>query len=941
MRVEINIKNNLEREKDTRPAALYRSLSRNILIPAAVCLLFSALLPSCKTVEKSSSIITKTADEERLLMKVKEWEEYLNTGKSEAPDSFIATLSRITDEYLGARELLFKKEMENYERQMSLFQKGELKKEPKEPRQDYSVLISHFKILIEQYRYRNGADAIYYALAYALYEQGERDKAIEVFEHLLRNYPKSNYFLEVSFRLGEFYFETGQMPEAMGAYSRVSTTPQSVFYEKAVYKLGWVYYKLDDFKKAVDAFMTAADMERGLGEEAVSSVVMSLSRFGTMEEAIQHLRNKGIRKYTPLVLAMLGDRLAEETRYEAAIIVYMGIQELFPDSPLLPFISEKTAELYERIGNEEKSLTTRWELMRNYSPKTSWYAKNYPGGSEASVDNLVSRTMVSISKKYHIKGKNNGNTEDIARAIDGYRIFLASYPKSTELKEINLLLAEALFDTKNYREAASAYEKTGRLYPEEQQRADIAYSAFLAYEIMFYQAVEDKMESVKSIENLLEAYKADFSKDDRLDKMLYKVADMYSQSGSSDKAKEKLTLLMKGKNPQPAYEKIAELYIKEGNLKSAEDAYLKLRDISKDQNSKKGELAGLRYKIAEEYLKAGKEKDGISKLEQAYNTDPGSRTGEAALIKLGSIYIRNRDMSNLENLVNLIIRNYPGSEGSVSLLVEGGKKLEKEDPLTAARLYESASAVSPHTKDAIKLLRAAGMLYEDNSADAKAELLFKKYLQENMETGDSEAEIRYRLGIIQINMGKKNEGRETLSALLEGKEADERFSAMARLLIIKEKQLAYYELKLTQPFEETLKQKTQQLESLLNDYSQIAEYKIPELLPETFFQMGMAIENFRDSIINSERPGDMSKEEVEEYTLLLEEKAYPYDEQAVKTYEKSLTVSRKQQIYNEWVEKSIGRLAGLRPALYKREFESRDVEPLFIYPEPVSMESNL
>ena len=50
----------------------------------------------------------------------------------------------------------------------------------------------------------------------------------------------------------------------------------------------------------------------GFGEEAISSVVMSLSRFRTMEEAIQHLISRGVRKYTPMVIAMLGDRLAEE-----------------------------------------------------------------------------------------------------------------------------------------------------------------------------------------------------------------------------------------------------------------------------------------------------------------------------------------------------------------------------------------------------------------------------------------------------------------------------------------------------------------------------------------------------------------------------------------------------------------------------------------------------
>ncbi|MEK7850520.1 MAG: hypothetical protein AAB275_01435, partial [Deltaproteobacteria bacterium] len=78
-------------------------------------------------------------------------------------------------------------------------------------------------------------------------------------------------------------------------------------------------------------------------------------------------------------------------------------------------------------------------------------------------------------------------------------------------------------------------------------------------------------------------------------------------------------------------------------------------------------------------------------------------------------------------------------------------------------------------------------------------------------------------------------------------------------------------------------------------------------------------ENFRDSLLEAERPGNLTDEEMKEYTFLLEERAYPYEEQAVNAYEKSLAAGREQMAGNEWMEKSLERLVFLRPALYKKK----------------------
>jgi len=118
---------------------------------------------------------------------------------------------------------------------------------------------------------------------------------------------------------------------------------------------------------------------------------------------------------------------------------------------------------------------------------------------------------------------------------------------------------------------------------------------------------------------------------------------------------------------------------------------------------------------------------------------------------------------------------------------------------------------------------------------------------------------------------------------------------------------------------------------LTREYSELLNGDAAELLPEIFFSMGTALENFKDSVLFSERPADLTEDELKEYNFLLEETAYPYEERAVSAYENGIKAGAVQKLYGEWVEKSIERLKTLRPALYKRQFEEDDLSPVYVH----------
>jgi murein DD-endopeptidase MepM/ murein hydrolase activator NlpD len=64
--------------------------------------------------------------------------------------------------------------------------------------------------------------------------------------------------------------------------------------------------------------------------------------------------------------------------------------------------------------------------------------------------------------------------------------------------------------------------------------------------------------------------------------------------------------------------------------------------------------------------------------------------------------------------------------------------------------------------------------------------------------------------------------------------------------------------------------------------------------------------------------------ELEQYELAIEEQAYPFEEKAIKVHQSNLALTTKG-VYNEWIEKSLQKLAKLVPARYDKPEETGDV----------------
>jgi len=94
-------------------------------------------------------------------------------------------------------------------------------------------------------------------------------------------------------------------------------------------------------------------------------------------------------------------------------------------------------------------------------------------------------------------------------------------------------------------------------------------------------------------------------------------------------------------------------------------------------------------------------------------------------------------------------------------------------------------------------------------------------------------------------------------------------------------------------------------------------YEVAEGTAAATYYIAQVYQNFSTSLLESERPTGLSVAEMNSYELVIEEEAYPFEEQAITVHEQNFELLASG-IYNPWVQKSLDRLAEFMPGRYAK-----------------------
>ena len=367
-------------------------------------------------------------------------------------------------------------------------------------RADTREAIALYTKLLEQYPLYRRNDQVLYQMSRAYEELGEIEQAMNVMDRVVRDFPRSRYIDEVQFRRAEYFFAHRHFLDAEDAYRRiVDIGVGSSFYELALYKLGWTFYKQELYEEALDRFIALLDhkvsrgydfsqtedeQERKRTEDTFRVVSLSFSNLGGADSAAAYFARRGQRTYEDSIYRNLGEFYFDKRRYADASATYNAFVGRNPFHKLAPNFQMRVVEIHAAGGFPSLVLESKKKFAATYGLKAEYWQYFQPH-ARPEVLGFLKTNLRDLANHYHacyqdprqVKAK-SANFEE---ALHWYREFLASFPAESDSPAINFQLADLLLENRSFGAAAVEYEKTAYGYPSHEKSPQAGYAAVYAY----------------------------------------------------------------------------------------------------------------------------------------------------------------------------------------------------------------------------------------------------------------------------------------------------------------------------------------------------------------------------------------------------------------------------------------------------------------------------
>jgi hypothetical protein len=225
-------------------------------------------------------------------------------------------------------------------------------------------------------------------------------------------------------------------------------------------------------------------------------------------------------------------------------------------------------------------------------------------------------------------------------------------------------------------------------------------------------------------------------------------------------------------------------------------------------------------------------------------------------------------------------------------------------------------------KKRLLLWQIAEFYQKAKRQDAAIEV-YKRYVTTFPRPFDEAIEARHRLATIYLNKKQALARNYWLGKIIEadkqGPATDRsRFlAANAALELAGPSFVVYQRVRLVQPLKKNLQKKKKLMQESIKAFTDAANYGIEGVTTASTYKIAEIYNDFGQGLFDSERPKGLSEEELEQYDILLEEQAYPFEEKAIDVH--VVNAARAiTGVYDKWVKKSFSALTKLDPIRYAK-----------------------
>jgi tetratricopeptide (TPR) repeat protein len=427
------------------------------------------------------------------------------------------------------------------------------------PKADYTNTVSIYRRLLTEFPNYRLLDAAYYLLGFCLGEMGQdaeakqallaltcnnrykpldapppspspeaalaasstRGALTDIYKGCVPIKKDSKFLPEAWTRVGEMHFDTGELPMAISAYSRVIEFKDSAYYDKALYKLAWSYYRDNRFPEAIKGFddlVKFADQKKANGDkfgsdlrpEAIQYLGVSFSEPDWdgdslpdgetgLQRAQGFYRGREAEPHVKEVFQRLGDIYFDQTKYAEAVAVYKALLGRWPTYADAPKVQDRIVRAYERDRNMVMASKERELLGRNYTKGSDWWNANRENPDAlAAAQQLSEDALLTAATNVHAaaqacrqgaleakpgEGKKLTDCQELYKtAAELYEKYLAAYPNSKRSYEFSVYWADALYYGGRLPEAIAAYTIVRDSNLDNRHQQEAAFQIVKVYE---------------------------------------------------------------------------------------------------------------------------------------------------------------------------------------------------------------------------------------------------------------------------------------------------------------------------------------------------------------------------------------------------------------------------------------------------------------------------
>ncbi|HEY1077106.1 MAG TPA: tetratricopeptide repeat protein [Fontimonas sp.] len=823
---------------------------------------------------------------------------------------------------------------------------------------DLATAISQYRQVLSEMPDDPANDLALYQLARAEQLNGDSDRMVALLAELDRRYPQSLLRADALFRAAETLYLSKDYEPAELQYRRLLEMGEAVpQFEAAQYKYGWALYQQGKYDEAVPVFIAILTRTLPGGEPAqFASAVPVAGSNETMSESLRVLGlsfaalggGPAINRYLSAnpqppffvsLYASLGAQLLALRRYSEAAQAYIAFVERYPRHRLAPAFDEQAIVAYRDGGFSEPMLKLKERFIARYAPGADYWTDR---SADPATLSLVRTQLGELATLAHARAQSiapaatSERRQAYAVAADYYQRALQLFPDDPAAAQTSLSLADSLLDAGQLGSAAEQYARAAYAYPAHAKTAEAAYAAVQAWQQLADSssgaarsaALQSAIDSSLQLAEKLPAHPQKLAAlagaaQNRLELRDYPAAIALAQqvvAAGASAAQQRM-----------AWSVIAEAQFAQADYTAAETSYRQLlaqasppgEDAPRAQWSER--LAASLYKRAEVARKAGQLRESAGLFEQASLAAPDARLRASAEYDAAAAYFDLGDWSaSQRSLERYLARNADqalaaDAESKLAVAYERGGQLAAaaaayqrvaQRPTTAADLRREASWLSASLYDRAQMQGRAATAYSDYvNAYPQPLLVAQKARQRLTEYHRNSPEQAAQWLQAIVDADRQSGSRDAESRQL---------AAAASLQLGRNAARSLARMPLRGALKDSLAQRIARTKAAVALLDQSAAYGFAETTTAASYELGALYLDLGRALLASERPAGLSAEEREQYELLLEEQAYPFEEQAIAAFEANLS-RLDQDIWNEWVNRSAAALATLVPVKYGKQ----------------------